>query len=121
MPAGTVGTIKKVKVVGTKTVPRLVYAAVTFGSGFGLGIEDGDGIVTVNATDLEASKILAVLGGTAWNTESVSGTPHTGLYVVCRSPAYSDAGVTSVVLMLLDEGGTYGTGGETATVLFAVE
>ena len=111
MAVGTVGTIKKVQVVGTKTVPRLVYAPVTFGDG-----GDDNGRVTVNATDLEASKILAVLGGTAWNTGSAIGK-----YVVCESPAYSDAGATSVLLQLLTEGGAYSTVGETATVLFAVE
>ena len=116
MAVGTVGTIKKVQVVGTKTVPRLVYAAVTFGSGFGGGAEDGDGKATVNATDLEASKILAVLGSTAWNCGL-----QVGRYVVCASPAYSDAGATSVDLQCLEESGNYSTVETTATVLFAVE
>jgi hypothetical protein len=102
-----VGTIKKVQVVGTKTVPRLVYAPVTF---------DGSGLATVTATDLEASKILAVFGGMVWNTGVA--VDHT---ITIRTAVYSDAGVASVDFNVLDENGSVITDEKTATILFAVE
>jgi hypothetical protein len=113
MAVGTVGTIKRMKVVGSKTVPRLVTAPVTFG-------DDGDdnGLVTVNATDLEASKILGVLGATVWNGVAAVGY---GISVV-DPHVFAEAGVTTLVLQNVAEStSTVDITGLTATVLFECE
>jgi len=112
MAVGTVGTIQRMKVVGSKTVPRYVTAPVTF------GISDGDnGKQAVNATDLEASKILGVLGATVWN--GVSGTGYT--VSVVAGTAFAEAGVTTLILQNVTDAGALDNTGLTATVLFECE
>ena len=110
MAAGTVGTIQRMKVVGSKTVPHYVDAIITFGTG---GSEEGR--VTVNATDLEASKILGIFGATVWGATAELSV------AVSTTTAFSASGVTSVLLQIVDDDSDYNDQGETATVLFKCE
>jgi len=114
MAVGTVGTIQRMKVVGSKTVPRYVTAPVTF------GISDGDnGKQAVNATDLEASKILGLLGFTAWGAGAT--TAEEG-YNVYATTAFSEAGVTEVDLEIFGIKNDALDGTEkTVTMLFECE
>lgn len=104
-----IGKIQRVKVVGSKTVPRLVTAPVTFAD---------TGLATVNATDLEASKILGVLGATVWN-----GVAEVGYSISVVTPhAFAEAGVTTLVLQNVAEStSTVDINELTATVLFECE
>jgi hypothetical protein len=107
------GIVKRVRVIGVKTVPRLVSARITFA-------DTGD--ATVNATDLGASKILGVLGSTVWNNPAdypcfvATSATHADI------EALTDAGVDKVVLTLHDPRNADLSGEElTATVLFECE
>jgi len=105
-----IGTIQRVKVVGSKTVPRLVTAAITFAD---------DATATVNATDLEASKILGLLGFTAWGAGATA--PERGYNVYATTP-FSEAGVTQVALEIFGIKNNALDGTEkTVTMLFECE
>jgi len=105
-----IGTIQRVRVVGSKTVPRLVTAAITFAS---------NATATVKATDLEASKILGLLGFTAWGAGDTEAEEGMNVYA---TTAFSEAGVTQVDLEIFGIKNDALDGTEkTVTMLFECE
>ena len=114
-----IGTIQRVRVVGSKTVPRLVSADIAFGP---------LGTVTVNATDLEASKILGVFGGCYWGSTAaaagLSGNGRTPLIMEVET-SFVEGGVTSVKINSVDPNNQALEGSAglqlTVTVLFECE
>ena len=99
-----VGAIDRVQVVGSKTVPRLVVANLTF----------VDGVLPVNAADLEANKILG-FAAAPWDVDAGVGQ------MVGTTTTFVVGGVATVNLELVTDNSVLVSGSAVVTAIFWCE